>query len=67
MKKVTVPYYYLRTPEEVCKRLNEVMEELGDRYISHSICMAPSTQFNNEYFLLFVTYKTEDKDGNRNN
>ena len=29
--------------------------------------MAPSTQFNNEYFMLFVTYKTEDKDGNRNN
>lgn len=67
MKKVTVPYYYFRTPEEVCKRLNEVMEELGDRYITHNVCMASSTQFNNEYFLLFVTYKTEDKDGNRNN
>lgn len=64
MTKITKPYYYFRSPDEVCKRLNEIMEELGDRYVTHSICMQPSSNFSNEYFILFVTERVNSKYGN---
>lgn len=64
MTKITKPYYYFRSPDEVCQRLNEIMEKLGDKYVTHNICMAPSTQFSNEYFILFVTEKVDSKYGN---